>query len=108
MQDFPDDWDLKTRIEYLQRKVILNSIAYYMYDVSFISDGYFNSIAQQLAKMMAEYGDIKKTRYGYVFVEFDGSTGFDLYYRLKKKDRDYLTGLTLWQIERQKRGGADG
>lgn len=108
MQKFPDDWDLKTRIEFLQRKIILNSIAYYIYDTSFISDTYFNSIAHQLADMMSEYGDISKTKYGYAFGEFDGSTGFDIYYKLKKKDREYLTGLVRYQISRRDGGDNNG
>lgn len=108
MQMFPDDWDLKTRIDFLQRKIILNSIAYYMFDTSFIPDQYYNDIAHQLAEMHREFGDISKTRYGYAFGEFDGSTGFDIYYKLKKKDKEYLTGLVRWKIERQNGGDGGG
>lgn len=107
-QNFPHEWDLKTRINYLQRKVILNSIAYYLYDTNFISDHYYNEIAHQLAEMHAEYGDISDTEYGYAFGEFDGSTGFDIYYRLKKKDREYLTWLVRYQVERRSGGVRDG
>lgn len=107
-QRFPDNWDLESRINYLQRKIILNSIAYYLYDTNFIPDWYYNAIAHQLAEMHTEYGDISKTNYGYAFSEFDGSTGFDIYYRLKKKDREYLTGLVRYQVERRSGGDSGG
>lgn len=33
MQKFPMNWSLEEKINYLQRKVILNSIAYYRFDL---------------------------------------------------------------------------
>lgn len=99
-----NNWDLKTRIEYLQRKVILNSIAYYMYDDSRLSDRAYDEMCKQLVELHKEYGDISDTQYGYVMYDFDGSTGFDLYYRLNEHDRDYLTriacvGLGVRQVK---------
>lgn len=90
MQKFPDDWDLKTRINYLQRKIILNSIAYYMLDTSLLSDREYDELSRQLVDMHKAYGDIGDTEYGYVMYDFDGTTGFDLFSRLNKKDQDYL------------------
>lgn len=104
MQKFPDDWDLKTKIEFLQRKIILNSIAYYEYDTNFLSDKYYDSMCRQLVAMHDEYGDISDTQYGYVFGGFDGSTGFDLYYRLTDEDRRYLVGMVRYQM---RSGGGD-
>ncbi len=105
MQKFPDDWDLKTKIEFLQRKIILNSIAYYEYDTNFLSDRYYDSICRQLVAMHEEYGDISDTQYGYAFGGFDGSTGFDLYYRLTDEDREYLIRMVRWWI---RCGGKEG
>lgn len=94
MQKFPSDWDLLTKINYLQRKIILNSIAYYMFDTNFLSDRFYDLICRQLVELQAEYGDISRdSQYGYAFYDFDGTTGFDLYYRLNDYDRTYLTGI---------------
>ena len=101
MQKFPDDWSLKDKIEFLQRKIILNSIAYYEFDTNFISDRYYDSISRQLVQLCKEYGDISDTQYGYAMCDFDGTTGFDLVYRLNDHDREYLTGMVRHQTRRR-------
>ena len=98
MQIFPNDWDLKTKIEFLQRKVLLNSIAYYNFNTNFLSDSEYDSICRQLVELQIEYGDIRDTQYGYVFDDFDGTTGFDLYYRLNEHDSEYLTKMVIRHI----------
>lgn len=105
MQEFPEEWDLKTKIEYLQRKIILNSVAYYMFDTNFLSDQDYDSICRQLVQLHAEYGDISDTQYGYAFYDFDGSTGFDLYYRLNEHDSTYLTNMVKHQMRKVSTGG---
>lgn len=99
-------WSNKTKLEYLQRRIIIYSIMYYEYDESCVSDEYYNTLSQTLLKMFSEVNRdiIKKTAYYYCFKDFDGSTGFDLYSRLNKKDKEYLTQLSnniykKWQIE---------
>jgi NAD-dependent DNA ligase len=106
MQKFPDDWDLKTKIDFLQRKILLNSMAYYNHDTNFLSDMEYDSISKQLVALHAEYGDISDTQYGYVFDGFDGSTGFDLYYALNDHDQAYLSKMVKYQIWRT--GGGSG
>ena len=98
MQAFPEDWDLKTKIEFLQRKVILNSIAYYEHNTNFISDHEFDELSRQLVQLCTEYGDISDTQYGYVMYDFDGSTGFDLVYRLNEHDRRYLSNMVCHHL----------
>lgn len=93
MQKFPEHWDLKTKIEFLQRKVILNSIAYYVFDTNFLSDKEYDDISKQLVRLCKEYGDVRDTQYGYCMSDFDGSTGFDLYDRLNAHDKEYLTNM---------------
>lgn len=112
MQKFPENWDLKTKIEFLQRKIILNSIAYYEFNTNFLSDMYYDSICRQLVKLQEEYGDVSDTQYGYVMYDFDGSTGFDLMYRLNESDKEFLmnnvkhhikgAGPEVWKKERKK------
>ena len=86
-------WDLKTQIEYLQRKIILNSIAYYECDQSPLSDKAYDAMCIKLVELHNEYGDISNTQYGYVMYDFDGTTGFDLYHRLTEDDKEYLMNI---------------
>jgi NAD-dependent DNA ligase len=107
MQIFPEDWGLLTRINYLQRKIILNSILYYEYDMNSLDDHFYDDICKQLVKLQFIYnrnGDIKKdTNYGYVYYDFDGSTGYHLYKMLNLEDRSYLLSITDLYINKKGR-----
>ena len=105
MQKFPTNWNLKSKIEFLQRKIILNSIAYYEFDTNFLSDRFYDSMSKQLVELCREYGDISDTQYGYAMYDFDGSTGFDLVSRLTDDDRDYLVNMVRRQINSEGDGG---
>jgi hypothetical protein len=91
---FPKHWDEVTCISYLQRKILLLSIAYYEYDASPMSDYDYDYFSQLLAKMMRECKDVADSEYYYAFYDFTGSTGYHLYSRLTKHDKDYLTQLS--------------
>lgn len=110
MQIFPRRWKLKTKIEYLQRKIILNSIAYYELNTNKLTDKQYDELSRQLAAMQVEYPNIMDTQYGYVFYDFDGSTGFDLYHRLNEHDKKYLHNIACHvcgnkSIKKKKKGG---
>ena len=98
------DWDLLTKINYYQRKIILNCIMYYEYDKSFLTDNYYDSISHELVKMQKELDksrryDVKRdTTYGYMMYDFDGNTGFDLPKRLNTKDYDYLNNICAYKL----------
>lgn len=98
------DWDLLTKINYYQRKIILNCIMYYEYDKSFLTDNYYDSISHELVKMQKELDksrryDVKRdTTYGYMMYDFDGNTGFDLPKRLNTKDYDYLNKICAYKL----------
>lgn len=115
MVNFPKSFSEVDKINYLQRKVILLSIAYYIYNRSFVPDAYFDEISHQLVKMQQDYDKENKenekdekgnhsvksdTEYGYMMFDFEGSTGFDLYPRLKKKDQEYLVRMVEYKIAR--------
>lgn len=92
MQIFPRRWNIKTKIEYLQRKIILNSIAYYELNTNKLTDNQYDELSRQLVDMQKGV-DIKDTQYGYIFYDFDGTTGFDLYHRLNDYDKRYLYNI---------------
>lgn len=97
-------WNNKTRIEYIQRRIIVFSIMYYELSESPLDDKQYDSIAHQLVEYMNTTPKeiLEQTKYWYVFYDFDGSTGFYLSYRLTEKDKDYLYQIarrvkTLWK-----------
>lgn len=99
---FPESWTLLDKINHLQRKIILNSIMYYMYDKSFISDHFYDSCCKQLVKLQEEYGPgfVDDSMYGYAYYDFDGSTGYHLYGRLTKDDKQNIMEISLIKLNR--------
>lgn len=89
MNKFPRRWSLKDKVEFLQRKIIINSILYYYRDTNFISDNQFDEISAYLVNLQSQI-NIEDTMYGYIFYDFDGTTGFHLYDRLMEEDKNYL------------------
>ena len=74
------DWDITTKISYLQRRVIVACIAYYELDVTVISDADYKELAEQLVEYQTRYKeDAEKSTYWYVMSDFCVSTGFDIY-----------------------------
>ena len=110
MQRFPRRWDKITCIDFLQRKIILNAIAYYELDSPRLYDREYDELSSQLVELQKDI-DIQKTQYGYVMYDFDGTTGFDLYDRLNEKDKRYLMQLARYifgskpDSKRKKKGG---
>lgn len=99
-------WDNKTRIEFIQRRIIVFSILYYNMDESILTDQEFDAASHQLVKLMEDTPKsvLEKTRYWYCMHDFDGSTGFYLYSRLTPSDAEQLNNLAGW-IRREYRKG---
>ena len=101
MQRFPRRWDKITCIDFLQRKIILNCIAYYELNTNKLSDKEYDDLSRQLVTMQGDpnIDIINDTQYGYCMHDFDGSTGFDLYYRLNEHDKKYLMNIALLALK---------
>ena len=83
-----------TNIDTLQRWVLVASWIYYEANDSIVEDSFYDRTARRLVELQKNYkGDIKDTQYGYVFYDFDGTTGFDLYHRLKDSDKIRITDI---------------
>ncbi len=95
-------WSIKTRIEYIQRKILICSIIYYELNSNMMTDNDYNIISQQLTEMInnTDISVVKKTKYYYVFKDFSSSTGFDLYSKLNKQDKQYLYDLSCMLVNR--------
>lgn len=114
MQEFPSHWDLITKINYLQRKILLNSIAYYEYDASTIDDHFYDSICRRLVILHGIYDEetgrdfSRDSEYGYVFYDFTGDTGYHLYSRLEPNDRYWLDMMVHCHINQPTINGMKG
>lgn len=100
-------WNNKTRIEYIQRRIIVFSIMYYELSESPLDDKQYDSISYQLVEYMNTTPKeiLEQTKYWYVFYDFDGSTGFYLPYRLTEEDKDYLYNIAQQIKTLYKSGG---
>ena len=84
-------FDIKTKIEYIERKIIIHSIQYYELNQSVISDKDYDKLSKYLCHLINKYSDVfKSTEYYYCLYDFDASTGFYIYDRLNKKDKNKL------------------
>lgn len=97
MYSFPVYFTLKQKIEFLQRVILIHSFLYYEKDSPIVSDKWYDKVSKQLYTLQKEYNIkheihefAKYTQYGYAFHDFDGSTGFDLWDRLKHKDKQFI------------------
>ena len=96
MYKFPVYWTDKLKIDFLQRVILIHSYLYYEADNSVWSDKKYDEIAKQLLGLQQNKSKdwiVQNTQYGYVFYNFDGTTGFDLWYRLNLKDRQMIKGI---------------
>lgn len=96
MYQFPRYWTDKLKINFLQRVILIHSYLYYEKDNPIWTDKKYDETAKQLAELQQEHdrNAIKyRTQYGYAFYDFDGTTGFLLWDRLKKKDKKQIAGI---------------
>lgn len=85
-------WTDVQKANLLQRWIIVHSILYYEHNTNIVTDLKYSENCVQLVKLQKSMSitDLEKTRYYYCFYDFDGSTGFHLFKRLNKKDKEYL------------------
>lgn len=87
------------RINALQRKIIVASIAYYEYDERIMSDYDYDVMGQKLKKLMDECPEKEQSRYWYAFEEWTGATGCFLRSRLNDADREMLEEAAMLACE---------
>ena len=97
MYQFSVYWTEAEKINFLQRAILVHSYLYYEKDNSVWTDKQYDEVSKQLAEMQKAKTAIwiqNITQYGYAFYDFDGSTGFLLWGRLKKKDKEQIAGIS--------------
>ena len=93
------------KIDWAARFIIVHSIIYYEFDESVISDKRYDKKAAALAKLVKKYPkEVKNSEYYRAIYDFDGSTGFHLYSRLKKSQRKYLKQIARHVMQLHRRG----
>ena len=97
-------WSEKTKIEILQRRVIVYSLQYYEMNENVVSDRYFDDISKQLVWYMENTDEqvLRDTEYYYCLYDFDASTGFFIKDRLNKYDLHYLSKIAAMVIKNYK------
>lgn len=96
MYQFSVYWTETEKISFLQRVILVHSYLYYEKDNSIWTDKQYDEIAKQLAEMQKPKTAIwiqNKTQYGYAFYDFDGTTGFHLWSRLREEDKAMIAGI---------------
>ena len=90
---FPEDYTLLEQINYLQRQIIICSIVYYELDDNLVSDYLYDSWCKQLVELHSKCEEVEQSKLWYVYYDFDGSTGFDLFYRLTEEHQEEFKKL---------------
>lgn len=94
------DLSPQEKVDYAARYVILHSIIYYELNESVISDKKFDKKSKSLVKLMEKYPEeTENSEYYRAIYDFDGSTGFLLYSRLKKSQKRYLKHIAKHIIQ---------
>lgn len=93
-------WSKRTKIELLQKWIIVHSVLYYELNDSVVSDYMYDINCNQLVEYIKKYPkSFRKSNYHLIFKDFDGSTGFHLYKRLNKVQKSEMLSIALSLIK---------
>ncbi|MDF3555545.1 hypothetical protein LAV92_28190 [Bacillus cereus] len=94
-------FDLLEWMNRRQRQILVHSFLYYQLNENIISDSDFDKWSKELYEAMKENPDVaKRSVYYKDFLEFDGSSGYDLPYANPEIQN---TGFRLLKIHAEKR-----
>lgn len=96
------------KCNFLQRYILVHSIIYYVLDTNVVTDKQYDRICRQLLKLSRATERYNTTEYYYVFSDFSGVTGFDLYYRLNEYDKKYLLNIARNVVKQYNNGNRNG
>lgn len=87
-------WSLKSKLDLLARWLIVHSIIYYEINTSIVPDAMFDANARQFVELAKEDKEkASEIRWAYVMKGFDGTTGFHLFSRIKRRDKAMLLNV---------------
>lgn len=90
-------WTIREKMDLLSRWIIVHSIIYYELNCTVVEDAKFDSNSKQLVSMIKlNPEDFSNSRWYYVMNTFDGTTGFDLFNKLCKRDKKRMLNEAEW------------
>ena len=90
MQQFPSYFSLKDKVDYLQRKILINSVADRQLGLDFLYPTFKKEMLQQLVDLRQICPESNQFRYGYVFKDFTIEDYPDLYLKLNDYDKEQI------------------
>ena len=90
MQQFPSYFSLKDKVDYLQRKILINSVADRQLGLDFLHPTFKKEMLQQLVDLQQIYPEPTQFRYGYVFKDFTIDDYPNLYLKLNDYDKEQI------------------
>lgn len=89
---FPERFSNVDKLSALQQWLIVHSYLYYCTDKQIVTDKMFDHDAYQLVDLMKECSqeELEASKWWYVMYDWDGTTGFHLYTRLKAEDQHWV------------------
>lgn len=84
-------WEDKTKVELLQRWILVHSHLYYDLNASVVSDHMFDNNCRQLHQLKLDSSKAySEAKYSYAMQDFEGSTGFGFVEQLTTEHRDLI------------------
>lgn len=100
-------WSNKTKIEMLQRWILVHSFIYYELNKNIVSDQMYDSNSKQLVDLQnTNIKAFKQSRYYYAMQEFDGSSGFGFTDKLNEYDYHCITRDAYMLVQRRRGDGS--
>lgn len=86
--------NMKEKISFRERQILLHSFIYYHADSNVISDKQYDSLSYGLEKMIKEHPqEFKESEYYHIFYDWTPATGFDLIDRLSEQELYRVTNI---------------
>lgn len=93
----PSNLSTQEYIDFLQRFILVHSYIYYELNNNVISDKLYDEKSKELVKYKTEYPDLwlKSMYYEQFKDDYNGATGFTLFYDLDKSEQDKIRRIAL-------------
>ncbi len=84
-------------IDFLQRFILVHSYIYYELNNNVISDKFYDEKSKELVQLKNQHPELWKNSmyYRQFGDEYNGSTGFTLFYDLEKSEQDKIRHIAL-------------
>lgn len=94
-------------VEWLRRSILVHSYIYYELNSNVISDTMYDITSKRLVELQSN-DKFKTGMYYYVFEDFDGTTGFDLFEKLNDEDKSLISSISESVLKNYKIDFKDG